>query len=71
MLTQASLAPLAAHSTSAHLGVGGQPLEAYPSLTMVDAFAGTWKLVDSKNFYDYMRFCYQAGDRYDQAYHNH
>ncbi|KAB0391856.1 hypothetical protein E2I00_006768, partial [Balaenoptera physalus] len=26
-----------------------------PSLTMVDAFVGTWKLADSKNFDDYMR----------------
>ncbi|XDB47419.1 hypothetical protein AB1E18_001017 [Capra hircus] len=33
----------------------GSELCAQPSFTMVDAFVGTWKLVDSKNFDDYMK----------------
>lgn len=37
------------------------PLLFQPSLTMVDAFVGTWKLVDSKNFDDYMKSLGKGG----------
>lgn len=31
------------------------PARLLSPFTMVDAFVGTWKLVDSKNFDDYMK----------------